>query len=175
MSIVGNGANAGPGVGAWVDAPALVTVAALMGDEKPESAAAAARLVESSPDDTAVASAELSDVESSEVPTESSKFEVLMLITKSMDTESDDPSKPRRRRRASSEQAVSPMLRVSMPSIELAIAVMRSASSTSPYSAQLSPDKPTFAVMDVVEDALGMGVVGMGVVGIGNFACHSTK
>ena len=158
MSIVGNGANAGPGVGAWVDAPALVTVAALMGDEKPESAAAAARLVESSPDDTAVASAELSDVESSEVPTESSKFEVLMLITKSMDTEG--VSKPRRRRRASSEQAVSPMLCVSMPSIELAIAVMRSASSTSPYSAQLSPDKPTFAVMEVVEDALGMGVVG---------------
>ena len=36
----------GAGVGAKVDAPALVTVAAPMGDEKPESAAAA-RLVES--------------------------------------------------------------------------------------------------------------------------------
>ena len=41
-----------------------------------------------------------------------------MLITKSMDTESDDPSNPVATASVS-EQAVSPMLCVSMPSIEL--------------------------------------------------------
>ena len=87
----------GEGVGACVDKLALVTTTAPMTDDEFAATVAAARLALSSPDDTAAASAIFTG--SCEVSTAFFKFDVLILMENSIDTESDASSRSRRRRR----------------------------------------------------------------------------
>lgn len=158
----------GAGVGACTVTAALVACAAPMTDELPAAAAAAARFAVNEPEDTAVVSSACMDAVTSLADASDAKLDVLREMAKLIATASVLANNRRvRRRAASSAQLVAPML-CSETDLRLAAsAVMSSASSVAPYSAQLSPARLRVACETKNVEAVGAGasaLVGSGVV-----------
>ena len=129
------GAGVGAGVGVLVDTDALVTAAEPITEVLPVAAAAAARFEASSPDETAAESEVETELARSLPSAASSRSEALNEIEKAIDTESDDPRRPRRRR-VVSVHSVSPKCCSSTPSSVVASAEIKSDSSSSPSEEQ---------------------------------------